>query len=219
VGCAFLGFFNNRQAKGETLDVVFAARSVNHLIEELMRLPGVGEKTAQRLAFHLLKASKKEAETLALAILSVKEKIRRCSLCHGITEDDPCSICGDPKRDRTLLCVVEEPSDIFAFEKLREYRGLYHVLGGALSPLEGVGPEDLTIAQLVARLKGEGVQEVIIATNPNLEGEATAMYLSKVLKSLALKVTRLAHGLPIGSALEYADEVTLLKSLEGRREL
>ena len=197
---------------------MFAARSVNHLIEELMRLPGVGEKTAQRLAFHLLKASKKEAEALALAILSVKEKIRRCSLCHGITEDDPCPICGDPKRDQTLLCVVEEPADIFALEKLREYRGLYHVLGGALSPLEGVGPEDLTIAALVARLKGEAIQEVIIATNPNLEGEATAMYLSKVLKSLALKVTRLAHGLPIGSALEYADEVTLLKSLEGRRE-
>jgi len=218
VGYAFLGSFNNQQIKGETPNVVFAARSVNHLIDELMRLPGVGEKTAQRLAFHLLKASKKEAEALALAILSVKEKIRRCSLCHGITEDDPCPICGDPKRDRTLLCVVEEPADIFALEKLREYRGLYHVLGGALSPLEGVGPEDLTIAALVARLKGEAIQEVIIATNPNLEGEATAMYLSKVLKSLALKVTRLAHGLPIGSALEYADEVTLLKSLEGRRE-
>jgi recombination protein RecR len=198
---------------------VFAARSVSHLIEELMRLPGVGEKTAQRLAFHLLKTSKKEAETLALAILAVKEKIRRCSLCHGITEGDPCIICDDPKRDRTVICVVEEPADIFAFEKLREYRGLYHVLGGALSPLEGVGPENLTIAQLVARLQSEDVQEVIIATNPNLEGEATAMYLSKVLKSSALKVTRLAHGLPIGSALEYADEVTLLKSLEGRREL
>jgi recombination protein RecR len=198
---------------------VFAARSVTHLIEELMRLPGVGEKTAQRLAFHLLKASKKEAEALALAILSVKEKIRRCSLCHGITEEDPCPVCSDPKRDRTVLCVVEEPADIFAFEKLREYRGLYHVLGGALSPLEGVGPEDLSIPQLVARLQGRDVQEVIVATNPNLEGEATAMYLSKVLKPLALRITRLAHGLPIGSALEYADEVTLLKSLEGRREL
>jgi recombination protein RecR len=198
---------------------VFAARSVTHLIEELMRLPGVGEKTAQRLAFHLLKASKKEAEALALAILSVKEKIRRCSLCHGITEEDPCPVCSDPKRDRTVLCVVEEPADIFAFEKLREYRGLYHVLGGALSPLEGVGPEDLSIPQLVARLQGRDFQEVIVATNPNLEGEATAMYLSKVLKPLALRITRLAHGLPIGSALEYADEVTLLKSLEGRREL
>jgi recombination protein RecR len=198
---------------------VFAARSVTHLIEELMRLPGVGEKTAQRLAFHLLKASKNEAEALALAILSVKEKIRRCSLCHGITEEDPCPICGDPKRDRTLLCVVEEAADIFAFEKLREYHGLYHVLGGALSPLEGVGPEDLTIPQLIARLQGGDIQEVIVATNPNLEGEATAMYLSKVLKPLASRVTRLAHGLPIGGALEYADEVTLLKSLEGRREL
>jgi recombination protein RecR len=198
---------------------VFAARSVTQLIEELMRLPGVGEKTAQRLAFHLLKASKQEAEALALAILAVKEKIRHCSQCYGITEEDPCSICSDSKRDRTVLSVVEEPADIFAFEKLREYRGLYHVLGGALSPLEGVGPEDLTISQLVARLQGGEIQEVIVATNPNLEGEATAMYLSKVLKPLSVKVTRLAHGLPIGSALEYADEVTLLKSLEGRREL
>ena len=198
---------------------MFAARSVTRLIEELMRLPGVGEKTAQRLAFHLLKASKQEAEALALAILSVKEKIRRCSQCYGITEEDPCPICSDPKRDRVLLSVVEEPADIFAFEKLREYRGLYHVLGGALSPLEGIGPEDLTIPQLIRRLQEGEIQEVIVATNPNLEGEATAMYLSKVLKPLSVKVTRLAHGLPIGSALEYADEVTLLKSLEGRREL
>ncbi len=198
---------------------MLAARSVTQLIEELMRLPGVGEKTAQRLAFHLLKATKPEAEALAVAILAVKDKIRRCSQCYGITEEDPCLICSDPKRDRTLLCVVEEAADIFAFEKLREYGGLYHVLGGALSPLEGVGPEDLTIAQLVARLRDGGVQEVIVATNPNLEGEATAMYLSKVLKPSSVKVTRLAHGLPIGSALEYADEVTLLKSLEGRREL
>jgi len=198
---------------------VLAARSVTQLIEELMRLPGVGEKTAQRLAFHLLKASKPEAEALAVAILAVKEKIRRCSQCYGITEEDPCLICSDPKRDRTLLCVVEEAADIFAFEKLREYGGLYHVLGGALSPLEGVGPEDLTIAQLLARLRDGEVQEVIVATNPNLEGEATAMYLAKVLKPSSVKVTRLAHGLPIGSALEYADEVTLLKSLEGRREL
>jgi recombination protein RecR len=198
---------------------VLAARSVTQLIEELMRLPGVGEKTAQRLAFHLLKASKHEAEALAVAILAVKEKIRRCSQCHGITEEDPCPICSDPKRDRMLLCVVEEPADIFAFEKLREYHGLYHVLGGALSPLEGVGPEDLTLPQLVARLQEGEIQEVIVATNPNLEGEATAMYLSKILKPLSVKVTRLAHGLPIGSALEYADEVTLLKSLEGRREL
>jgi recombination protein RecR len=198
---------------------VFAARSVTHLIEELMRLPGVGEKTAQRLAFHLLKTSKKEAEALALAIIAVKEKIQRCSLCHGITEDNPCIICRDPKRDDSLLCVVEEAADIFAFEKLREYHGRYHVLGGALSPLEGVGPEDLTISQLVNRLRGGTVQEVIIATNPNLEGEATAMYLSKVLRPMACRITRLAHGLPIGSALEYADEVTLLKSLEGRREL
>jgi recombination protein RecR len=189
------------------------------LIEELMRLPGVGEKTAQRLAFHLLKIPKPEAEALALSILAVKEKIHRCSQCNGITEEEPCLICSDPKRDRMLLSVVEEAADIFAFEKLREYRGLYHVLGGALSPLEGIGPEDLTIAQLLTRLRTGEIQEVIIATNPNLEGEATAMYLSKILKPLAVKVTRLAHGLPIGSALEYADEVTLLKSLEGRREL
>jgi recombination protein RecR len=198
---------------------VLAARSVTQLIEELMRLPGVGEKTAQRLAFHLLKVPKQEAEALALSILAVKQKIRRCSQCFGITEEEPCLICTDPKRDRMLLSVVEEAADIFAFEKLREYRGLYHVLGGALSPLEGVGPEDLTIPQLLTRLRTGEMQEVIIATNPNLEGEATAMYLSKVLKPLSVKVTRLAHGLPIGSALEYADEVTLLKSLEGRREL
>jgi recombination protein RecR len=198
---------------------VFAARSVTQLIEELMRLPGVGEKTAQRLAFHLLKVPKQEAEALALAILAVKEKIHRCSQCYGITEADPCAICSDPKRDRMLLSVVEEAADIFALERLREYRGLYHVLGGALSPLEGVGPEALTISQLITRLQEGAIQEVIVATNPNLEGEATAMYLSKVLKPLAVKVTRLAHGLPIGSALEYADEVTLLKSLEGRREL
>jgi recombination protein RecR len=198
---------------------VLVARSVTQLIEELMRLPGVGEKTAQRLAFHLLKVPKQEAEALALSILAVKQKIHRCSQCFGITEEEPCLICTDPKRDRLLLSVVEEAADIFAFEKLREYRGLYHVLGGALSPLEGVGPEDLTIPQLLTRLRTAVIQEVIIATNPNLEGEATAMYLSKVLKPLSVKVTRLAHGLPIGSALEYADEVTLLKSLEGRREL
>lgn len=198
---------------------MFAARSVTRLVEELMHLPGVGEKTAQRLAFHLLKVPKQEAEALALSILAVKEKIHRCSQCYGITEEEPCAICADPKRDRTLLSVVEEAADIFAFEKLREYRGLYHVLGGALSPLEGVGPEDLTITQLLTRLRSGEIQEVVVATNPNLEGEATAMYLAKVLKPLAVKVTRLAHGLPIGSALEYADEVTLLKSLEGRREL
>ena len=189
------------------------------MIEQLMRLPGVGEKTAQRLAFHLLKVSKKETEALALAILAVKEKIQRCTVCGGITEEDPCPLCGDPKRDRALLCVVEEPADVFALEKLREYRGLYHVLGGALSPLEGVGPEDLSISPLLARVQTGEVHEVILATNPNLEGEATAMYLAKVLKPTTVKVTRLAHGLPIGGALEYADEVTLLKSLEGRREL
>lgn len=200
-------------------ETVFGPRPVTVLIEELMRLPGVGEKTAQRLAFHLLKASTKEAEALAVAILAIKEKIQRCSLCHGIAEQDPCTLCTDSKRDRTVLCVVEEPADIFAFERLREYRGLYHVLGGALSPLEGVGPEDLTIAQLIARLQGGEIREVIVATNPNLEGEATAMYLSKVLKPSAIRVTRLAHGLPIGGDLEYADEVTLLKSLEGRREM
>lgn len=198
---------------------MIAARSVTQLIEQLMRLPGVGEKTAQRLAFHLLKVPKKEAEALALAILALKDKIQRCSVCYGITEENPCPLCSDPKRDRTLLCVVEEASDIFALEKLREYRGLYHVLGGALSPLEGVGPEDLSIPQLLRRLQGGEVREVILATNPNLEGEATAMYLAKVLKPTAVRVTRLAHGLPIGGALEYADEVTLLKSLEGRREL
>ena len=180
---------------------MFGPRPVIVLMEELMRLPGVGEKTAQRLAFHLLKASKQEAGALAVAILAVKEKIKRCSRCHGITEQDPCALCTDAKRDRTVLCVVEEPADVFAFERLGEYRGLYHVLGGALSPLEGVGPEDLAIPQLIARLQGGGISEVIVATNPNLEGEATAMYLAKVLKPVAVLVTRLAHGLPIGGDL------------------
>ncbi|RMF86819.1 MAG: recombination protein RecR [Nitrospinota bacterium] len=198
---------------------VYRPRAIRNLIEELKHLPGVGEKTAQRLAFYLLRIPKAEAERLAQAILEAREKIRSCTVCHAITETELCSICSDPQRDRTLLCVVEDPSDIFAIERISEYRGLYHVLLGALSPLEGIGPEDLKIRDLLQRLQEGEVKEVILATNPTLEGEATAMYLSKLIKPLQIRVTRLARGLPIGGDLEYADEVTLLKSLEGRLEI
>ncbi|MBI4639655.1 MAG: recombination protein RecR [Candidatus Tectomicrobia bacterium] len=194
-------------------------RSLANLIDELTRLPGIGEKTAQRLAFFLLKWSQKEAMNLAQAIINVKERVRFCSICSSITEEDPCEICADQGRHRDTICVVEEPSDVFAIEKTGEYKGLYHVLMGSLSPLDGIGPEDLKIGELLTRLKEGGVHEVIVATNPNLEGEATAIYLSKLIKPMGVKVTRIAHGLPVGGNLEYADEVTLMKSMEGRREI
>jgi recombination protein RecR len=189
------------------------------LVGELLKLPGIGPKTAQRLAFHLLKASKEEAISLAQAILDLKEKMRLCPICSNVTEEELCAICQDPNRDASIICVVEEANDLMAVEKTREFRGLYHVLGGTLSPLEGKGPEQLTAKELLKRL-GEGmVKEVILATNPNVEGEATAMYLSRLLKPFGVKVTRIARGLPMGGDLEYADEVTLAKSLEGRREI
>lgn len=194
---------------------------VARLIEELSRLPGVGRKTAQRLAYHVLRAPADEAQALAVALVAVKEQVAYCSVCCNITDlgVDPCAICADERRDSARICVVEEPLDVLAIERTGEFRGRYHVLHGAISPIDGIGPERIRARELIARVAQGGVAEVILATNPNLEGEATAMYLSKVLKPLAVKVTRLAHGLPIGSALEYADEVTLLKSLEGRREM
>jgi recombination protein RecR len=189
------------------------------LIEELSKLPTVGPKTAQRLAFYLLSMSAQDAEAIAGAILDAKSKIRNCSICGNITEADPCAICTNPQRDRTVFCVVEDPRDIAAMERTREFSGLYHVLQGAISPLDGIGPDDLRIAELLHRVAEGEVREVIIATNPRVEGEATALYLSKVLKPLGVRVTRIAHGLPVGGDLEYADEVTLARALEGRRDL
>jgi recombination protein RecR len=192
--------------------------SIEKLIEEFSRFPGIGKKTAQRMAFFVLKQRKEEAESLAQAVLDVKEKVRYCSVCFNITEDDPCSVCKDEKRDKSLICVVEEANDVAALEKTNQFKGLYHVLGGALSPLEGVGPDDLKVKELLGRLKDGKVKEVIIATNPSAEGEATAVYLSKLIKPLGIKVTRIARGLPAGGDLEYADQTTLANALEGRVE-
>lgn len=195
------------------------AAPISRLIDELKRLPGIGQKTAQRLAFHLLRAEPEEALALADAIRVAKQSIRQCSVCRNLTDIDPCLYCSSPSRDRRTICVVEDATNIHAVEKTRQYSGLYHVLGGALSPLGGVGPEQLNIKSLLARLKDGAVEEVIVATNPTVEGEATAMYLSKLLKPLGVRVTRIATGIPVGAELEYADEVTMLKAMEGRREL
>jgi len=192
---------------------------VQELIDELGRLPGIGPKSAQRIAFHLLKITTEDAGRLASAITTVKERIRFCRLCFNVTENEECDYCSDSRRDASLVCVVEDPRDIVAVERTGEYRGRYHVLGGAINPLEGVGPDQLRVKELYARLGHESIDEVILATNPNLEGEATAMYLSRQLKPLGVKVTRLASGLPVGGDLEYADELTLGRALEGRREL
>jgi len=189
------------------------------LIAELVRLPGIGPKTAQRLAFHLLKVPREEAAALAEAVVALKDRTRLCARCFNITEEELCGICQDPRRDTQLLCVVEEVNDLLAIEKSKEYRGLYHVLEGSLSPLEGRGPDQIRGKELVARLQAGGVREVILATNPNVEGEATALYLLRLLKPLQVKVTRIARGLPMGGDLEYADEVTLARALEGRREI
>jgi recombination protein RecR len=189
------------------------------LIEELSKLPTVGPKTAQRLAFYMLSMTAQDAEALAAAILEAKSRIRNCSVCGNITEADPCVICTNPQRNQSVICVVEDPRDVAAMERTREFSGLYHVLQGAISPLDGVGPDDLRIDELVKRVTAGEVREVIVATNPRVEGEATALYLSKVLKPLGVRVTRIAHGLPVGGDLEYADEVTLARALEGRRDL
>jgi recombination protein RecR len=195
------------------------APPVQELIDELGRLPGVGPKSAQRIAFHLLKAEKVDALRLAHAITEAKERVTFCQTCFNIAEGTECELCGDDRRDRTVLCVVEEPRDIVAVEKTQEFSGRYHVLQGAISPIEGIGPDQLRIRELLARLDAEGIDEVILCTNPNLEGEATAMYLSRLLKDLDVRVTRIASGLPVGGDLEYADELTLGRALEGRREV
>ncbi len=195
------------------------AQPIARLIEELTRLPGVGAKTASRLAMHILRSSREAAENLARAILEVKEKIRLCSLCFNLTDQDPCRICQDPRRDGEVICVVSGPEDLMALEKSGSFRGLYHVLHGVLSPLEGVGPKDLRIGELLSRLQGGKVKEVILATNPSVEGEATAQYLSQIIKPLGLRVTRIARGVPMGGDLQYIDQVTLSKSLENRSPL
>lgn len=189
--------------------------SVEKAISELTKLPGIGRKSAQRLVFYLLKSSKEEVVQLAEALVSIKERVLFCSICFNITEQDPCFICADEQRDRSVLCVVEEANDVLALEKTGQYHGLYHVLGGALSPLEGIGPEDLHIKELLARINSS-IKEVIVATNPNAEGEATAIYLEKLIKPLGVKLTRIARGIPVGGDLEYADEITLSRALEGR---
>ncbi|MBR2216161.1 MAG: recombination protein RecR [Selenomonadaceae bacterium] len=192
---------------------------LNNLIENLRALPGIGAKTAARLAYHILDMDKEKATALAAAIIAAKEKIGYCKVCFNLSDQDPCQICAATGRDRSVICVVEQPQDVAAMERMRDFNGLYHVLHGSLSPLEGIGPEDLRIKELLERLAGEEVKEVIMATNPNVEGEATAMYLARLIKPLGVKVTRIAHGLPIGGDLEYADEVTLSKAMENRREI
>ena len=192
---------------------------VQDLIDELGRLPGVGPKSAQRIAFHLLQADPVDVKRLVSALVEVKDKVQFCSTCGNVAQAEQCRICSDPRRDPALICVVEEPKDVVAIERTREFRGRYHVLGGAISPIEGVGPDDLRIKELLARLASDEISEVIIATDPNLEGEATATYLARLLRPMGLRVTRLASGLPVGGDLEYADEVTLGRAFEGRRLL
>ena len=192
---------------------------VVRLIEEFHKLPGVGPKSAQRLAYYLLRMPAAEARALAEAILEVKERIIFCATCQNVTDTSPCRICDSSQRERNMICVVEEPMDTLAVERSGSYHGLYHVLHGAISPMDGIGPEELKIEELLARLRGDEVSEVILATNPNLEGEATAMYLTRLLRPLGVKVTRLARGLPMGGDLEYADDVTLTRAMEGRQEM
>ena len=192
---------------------------LRRLVEQLTRLPGVGEKSATRLAFFLLRADSEYAQALADAIAALKREIRLCSRCLGFTEQEPCALCADPRRSDEVVCVVEDPADVMAIERAGDFRGHYHVLHGTLAPLEGVGPEQLKVAELVTRVRDGSVREVILATNPTVEGEATALYLAKLIKPLGVKVTRIAHGLPMGGDVEYADSVTLSRALEGRREM
>lgn len=189
------------------------------LIEHFRALPGIGAKTATRLAYHILDMDNDKARALAGAIIEAKEKIGYCNICFNLSDKNPCYICSSSGRDKSVICVVEEPRDVAAMERMRDFKGVYHILHGALSPLEGVGPEDIRIKELLARLYDGDIQEIIMATNPNVEGEATAMYIAKLLKPIGIKVTRIAHGLPIGGDLEYADEVTLAKAMENRREI
>lgn len=192
---------------------------MTRLVQQLTRLPGIGEKTASRLAFHVLRADRQYAQDLAAALIAVKDETKLCSVCFALTEADPCGICESPQRSDDALCVVEEPADLLAVERAGEFRGRYHVLHGTLAPLDGIGPDELKIQPLLVRLRDRPVQEVILATNPTAEGEATALYLAKLLKPLGLRVTRIAHGLPVGGDLEYADVMTVGRALEGRREL
>ena len=193
--------------------------AVKELIEELKRLPGIGQKTAERLSFYLMRGEKERVENLARTILNIKEKVILCSNCHGITEVDPCDICQDPRRDHHQICVVEEPYDVYVIENMGDYKGEYHVLMGVISPLDGIGPQDLTIEDLKAKVSRNGTREVILATNPDMEGESTAIYIARMLKGAGVKVTRIARGLPVGGDIEYADPVTLKKSMEGRMEI
>ena len=195
------------------------AKPIDQLIEALTKLPGVGKKTASRLAFHILRSGRSEAQELAKAILDVKEKIHLCSICFNLTDEEPCHICRDERRTGEILCVVEGPNDLIAIENTGEFKGRYHVLHGTIAPLEGVGPENIKIKELLERLRAGGVTEVILATNPTVEGGATALYLTDLIKPLGVKVTRIAFGIPVGGEIEYADGMTLLKSLEGRREI
>ncbi len=196
------------------------AKPLNKLINELSKLPGIGGKSAQRLAFHILSLEQQEAASLAQSILEAKEKMKYCSCCGNLTDEDPCNICTDVGRDQNVICVVESPRDVFAIERMKDFNGLYHVLHGAISPMDGIGPEDINLKQLILRLQGNSnIKEVILATNPNIEGEATAMYTSRLIKPSGIKVSRIAHGVPVGGDLEYTDEVTLSKAMEGRREL
>ena len=192
---------------------------LTRLIERLQKLPGIGAKSAQRLAYHVLRNTREDADALCAAIHAVKDKVTYCSICNNITDVDPCIYCTDESRDRRVICVVEEPQNVSAVEKTREFRGVYHVLMGALSPLQGVGPDDLKVKELLTRVGSGGVEEVILATNPNVEGETTALYLARLLKPLGVKVTRIAVGVPVGSDLEYADQWTMHKAIEGRREV
>ena len=194
-------------------------KPMSRLIKELAKLPGIGPKTAQRLAYHLFEIPREEVVQLATAMIEAKDTLKFCEVCGHLTEDSPCQLCQDPTRERNLLCVVEEPKDVIALEKTREFKGLYHVLHGALSPLEGIGPAELNMGKLLERLQTGRINEVILACDPDMEGEATALYLAKIIKPLQIKVTRLARGLPIGGDLEYIDEVTLGKAIEGRQEL
>ena len=192
---------------------------ISRLIEEFSKLPGVGRKTAQRLAFHVINMNTNDVEGLAKAIIDAKREIKYCSVCCNITDTDPCSMCSNKNRDSSVICVVEDPRDVAAMERTREFKGKYHVLNGVISPMDGVGPDMIKIKELIIRLGSEDVKELIMATNPTIEGEATAMYIARLVKPMGIKVTRIAHGLPVGGDLEYADEVTITKALEGRREI
>ena len=195
------------------------AKPLANLIRELSKLPGIGGKSAQRLAFHILSMDDREAEILANSITRAKSSMKYCSVCGNLTDRDPCEICTDENRDKSVICVVEQARDVAAMERMKEYNGLYHVLNGAISPMDGIGPEDINLKQLIIRLQQNEIGEVILATNPTIEGEATAMYAARLIKPSGIKVTRIAHGIPVGGDLEYTDEITLSKAMEGRREL